>query len=104
MIGRCLDDGVVGNCIFHDSDGGEIIANTFGDVSVRNIDKIIEKDGVYIITRYKVIETLNKTFLYGNYSLNITSSTKIKKMPPDDIFININFHFFLIEDLFFFKE
>ena len=92
------------DCIFRDTDGGEIIANTYGDVDAKKIDKIIQKDGVYLIKRYSIIQAISENFLCGNFRLNITSFTKIKKMPPDEIFNNINFHFLMIEDIFFLKK
>ena len=41
--------------VFRDSDGAEIGANAYGDSNIQNFDKIIQLDGVYIISGYRVI-------------------------------------------------
>ena len=90
--------------IFRDSDGCEINAYTYTAYNIKNLDKKILLDGVYIISRYKVSPLTYTNQINGNFRLILNSYTKIESMPPDPVFNNIHFHFLTIDDLFFFKE
>ena len=90
--------------VFRDSDGAEIGANAYGDSNIQNFDKIIQLDGVYIISGYRVIFINQSSQINYNYSLRLISSTRIKEMPPDHVFNKIHFHFLKIDDLSFFRE
>ena len=90
--------------IFRDSDGGEINAFTYSDYNINILDKQIQLNGVYIISKYRIYHLYYTLQINGNYRLVLDSRTKIEPMPPDSVFNNIHFHFLLIEDLFFFKN
>lgn len=90
--------------LFRDSDGAEINAFTYGKHHIQNLDKKIELNGVYIISKYKVKPLLYAFQIGGNYRLIIDSYTIIEPMPQDSVFNNIHFHFLTLGDIFFFKE
>ena len=89
--------------IFRDPEGGEINAYVY-DNDIVSFDKKILENEIYIISNYKLSPKIYSTFINNDYRLILNKETKIEPMPQDSIFNKIQFHFFNINELYYFKE
>ena len=104
LIKRRLKNRNILNFIFRDSEGGEIPAIAMGAKNIKKFDRKITVNGLYTIFNYKIDIIQNYTGILACFRLFLNYNTKVKQMPPDDIFNEIHFHLLKIEDIMFFKE
>ena len=89
--------------IFRDPDGGEINAYVY-DNDIVAFDKKILENEIYIISNYILKPKIYSTFINNDYRLILNKDTEIEPMPQDSVFNKIQFHFFNINELYYFKE